>query len=156
MIQHKKNIVINSSPEKIFQLIEMMPNKFPVYKILEAKPFFFLRLLLVDGLSEAIKAMNIEKANNTLVLKIGDSIGPFKLTESERPYKYGFTLKSYFFNCLTGYSLSNNGNTTNLNFDLFAESPRLMEEVYWFFVKPIHGLLASKVLKVIKQKAENL
>jgi hypothetical protein len=26
----------------------MMPNKFPVYKILEAKPFFFLRLLNDD------------------------------------------------------------------------------------------------------------
>lgn len=156
MIQHKKNIVINSSPEKVFQLIETMPNKFPVYKILEIKPFLFLRLLLVDGFGEAVKAMNIEKEKNVLVLKVGDSIGPFKLTEFKRPYEYGFTLESYFFNCLTGYSLSNNGNTTILNFDLVAESPRLREKVYWFFIKPVHGLLAGKVLKVIKQKSENV
>jgi hypothetical protein len=49
MIQDKRNIQIKSSPEIVFDLIETMPNKFPIYKILETKPSVFLRLLLVDG-----------------------------------------------------------------------------------------------------------
>jgi hypothetical protein len=155
MIQDQKQIDINSPPEKIFGLIESMPNKFPVYKILETKPFFFLRLFFVDGLRAAIEAVNIEKANDTLVLNIGDSMGPFQLTELEKPLKYWFTLKSLFFNCRTGYSLNSKGNMTTLYFDLVAEYPGLREKVWWFFVKPIHGLLANKVLKVIKDKVEN-
>ena len=155
MIQDQKQIDINSPPERIFGLIETMPNKFPVYKILETKPFFFVRLLFVDGLRAAVEGMNIEKANDSLVLNLGDSMGPFQLTELEKPLKYWFTLKSFFFNCRTGYSLSSNGNITILCFDLIAEDPRLMEKIWWFFVKPIHGLLANKVLKVIKGKVES-
>jgi len=155
MIQDQKHIDINSPPEKIFGFIETMPNKFPVYKILETKPFFFLRLLLVDGLRAAIKAMSIEKPNDSLKLKIGDSMGPFKLTELEKPLKYEFTLRSFFFNCRTGYSLSSNGNMTTLYFDLIAEDLRLMEKVWWYFLKPIHGLLANKVLKIVKDKVES-
>ncbi len=154
MIQDQKHIDINSPPERIFGLIETMPNKFPVYKILEARPFFFVRLLFVDGLRAAVKAMSIEKPNDSLVLNLGDSMGPFKLTELEKPSKYGFTLRSFFFNCRTGYSLSSKRNMTTLYFDLIAEDPGLMEKVWWFFVKPIHGLLANKVLKVIKGKVE--
>ncbi len=154
MIRDKKQIDIDALPEKVFDLIETMPNKFPVYKILETKPFFFLRLLLVDGLRSAIEAMSIEKPNDSLVLSVGDSMGPFQLTELEKPLKYWFTLKSFFFNCQTGYSLSINGNMTTLSFDLIADDPKIMEKVWWFFVKPIHGLLANKVLKVIKVKAE--
>ena len=155
MIQDQKKIDINSPPEKIFGFIETMPNKFPVYKILEAKPFFFVRLLFVDGLRAAIEAMNIENPNDALVLNVGDSMGPFQLTELEKPLKYWFTLKSFFFNCRTGYSLSSKGNITTLYFDLIAEDPGLTEKVWWFFVKPIHGLLANKVLKVIKGNVEN-
>ncbi len=81
MIQDQKQIDINSPPEKIFGLIETMPNKFPVYKILETKPFFFLRLLFVDGLRAAVEVLSIEKSNDLLVLNVGDSMGPFQLTE---------------------------------------------------------------------------
>ncbi|MDX2440934.1 MAG: hypothetical protein QNK40_10340 [Desulfobacterales bacterium] len=81
MIQDQKQIDINSPPEKIFGLIESMPNKFPVYKILETKPFFFLRLLFVDGLRAAVEVLSIEKSNDLLVLNVGDSMGPFQLTE---------------------------------------------------------------------------
>jgi hypothetical protein len=154
MIQDQKQINIDAFPEKVFGLIETMPNKFPVYKILEAKPFFFMRILLVDGVRAAIKAVSVEKPNDLLVLRIGESLGPFQLTELEKPFKYWFTLRSFFFNCRTGYSLSRFGNMTTLNFDLVAENPRFMEKVWWFFVKPIHGLLTNKVLKVIKEKAE--
>jgi hypothetical protein len=155
MIQDQKQIDIDSSPEKIFRLIETMPNKFPVYKILETKPFYFVRLLFVDGLRAAIEAMKFEKPNASLVLNLGDSMGPFQLTELEKPLKYRFTLKSFFFNCRTGYSLSSNENRTTLCFDLIAEDPGLMEKVWWIFVKPIHGLLANKVLKAIKAKVES-
>ena len=155
MIQHQRQIDIEAPPEKVFGLIETMPNKFPVYKILETKPFLFLRLLFVDGFRAAIEAMKFEKPNDALVLKLGDSMGPFQLTELEKPFKYVFTLRSFFFNCQTGYWLSSNGNRTTLYFDLIAEDPKMMEKVYWFFIKPIHGLLANKVLKVIKGKVEN-
>ena len=154
MIQHQRQIDIEAPPQKVFGLIETMPNKFPVYKILETKPFLFLRLLFVDGFRAAIEAMKFEKPNDALVLKLGDSMGPFQLTELEKPFKYWSTLRSFFFNCRTGYSLSKFGNMTTLNFDLIAENPRLREKVWWFFVKPIHGLLTNKVLKVIKEKAE--
>ena len=155
MIQDQKQIDINAPPEKIFEFIETMPNKFPVYKILETKPFLFLRILFVDGYRAAIEAVKFEKAKDTLVLNQGDSMGPFQLTELEKPLKYGFTLRSFFFNCQTGYSLSSTGNITTLYFDLIAEDPKFMEKVWWFFVKPIHGLLANKVLKVVKSKAES-
>lgn len=154
MIQDERKINIDALPEDVFGLIETMPNKFPVYKILEAKPFFFLRILLVDGLRAAIEAVSVEKPNDFLVLRIGDSMGPFQLTNLEKPFKYWFTLRSFFFNGRTGYSLGKFNNMTTLNFVLVAENPRLMEKVFWFFVKPIHGLLANKVLKVIKKKVE--
>ncbi|MBT8372807.1 MAG: hypothetical protein KJO34_17715 [Deltaproteobacteria bacterium] len=155
MIQDQKQIEIDASPEKIFGFIVTMPNKFPVYKILETKPFLFLRILFVDGFRAAVELMGIEKAKDTFVLNLGDSMGPFQLTELEKPLKYGFTLRSFFFNCQTGYSLSSNGNITTLYFDLIAEDPGKMEKAWWFFVKPIHGLLANKVLKVVKGKVES-
>ncbi len=153
MIQDKRQIKINSSPEIIFNLIETMPNKFPIYSILETKPFLFLRILLVDGLRSAIRAAKIDKPDDVLILNIGDSLGPFTLTELEKPFKYWFTLRSFFFNCGTGYSLTANGNMTTLNFDLIAENPNFMEKVWWFFIKPLHGIFANKVLRIIKEKA---
>jgi hypothetical protein len=156
MLQNKHSISINASPEKIFNLIETMPNKFPVYKVFETKPFFFIRMLFTDGLSSAIKVMNIDETVDSAVLNIGDSIGPFRLTEIKRPLKYWFTVESIFLNCRTGYSLSSNGKMTKLNFDIIAGDLKLKEKVYWFFVKPIHHLLSNKVLRVIKEKAESL
>ncbi len=154
MIQDQRHIIINAPPEKVFALIETMPNKFPVYKLLETKAIFFLRALLVDGLRSASKTTKIEKPNGIVVLQVGDSIGPFELTEVEKPFKYWFTLKSFFFNCRTGYTLSTNETNTTLNFDIVADNPRPVEKLYWFFVKPIHLLMAKKVLKVIKDKVE--
>ena len=81
MIKDQRQVVINAPPEKVFALIETMPNKFPVYKILETKPIFFLRALFVDGLRSAIKTIKIEKPNDIVVLHVGDSMGPFELTE---------------------------------------------------------------------------
>ena len=156
MIQDKRHILIKSSPGQIFNLIDTMPNKFPVYKIFETKPILFLRILLVDGFRSAIEAVGATKPDKVLFLTVGDSIGPFTLTESERPYRYWFTLKSFFFNCKTGYSLSRQDNFTALSFDLISENPTFFEKAWWFFVKPIHGLLADKVLSVIKKKVEDL
>ena len=64
MIQDQKQINIDALPEKVFGLIETMPNKFPVYKILESKPFFFMRIIFVDGLRAAIKAVSVERPND--------------------------------------------------------------------------------------------
>jgi hypothetical protein len=154
MIRDQKQIIINASPEKVFDLIETMPNKFPVYGMLETKPFLFLRILFVDGFRAAINVLSIEKPSEMLLLNVGDSMGPFKLTELKKPVKYWFTLRSFFFNCRTGYSLSRNGNMTTLSFDLIADDPKIVAKIWWIFVKPIHKLLASKVLKVIKEKVE--
>ncbi len=155
MIQDQRQIIIDAPQEKVFALIETMPNKFPAYKVLETKPIFFLRALFVDGIRSAIKTIKIEKPNDTLILHAGDSMGPFELTEIEKPFKYWFTLKSFFFNCQTGYTLSSNETKTILNFDLAADNPRPVEKLYWFFVKPFHLLLAKKVLRVIRDKVES-
>lgn len=154
MIQDQRHILINAPIEKVFSIIETMPNKFPVYRVLETKPFVFLRLLLVDGYRSAIKISKTKKPIDKIVLNTGDSFGPFTLTEVESPYKYLFTLKSFFFDCQTGYTLSANKTQTRLNFDLIADNPSNIEKLYWIFVKPIHGLLAQKVLKEIREKAE--
>jgi hypothetical protein len=155
MIKYKREIQIESSPEIIFDLIDKMPNKFPIYKILETKPFFFLRFLLVDGLRSAIKAISIKKPEDILILKVGDTMGPFKLTELEKPFKYRFTLKSFFLNCQTGYSLSTDGRITTLHFDIISKNPNFMERVWWFFIKPFHGIFANKVLRIIKERVES-
>ena len=43
---------------------------------------------------------------------------------------------------------------TTLSFDLIADDPKIGAKIWWVFVKPIHKLLAGKVLKVIKEKVE--
>ena len=123
MIHDKRQIQIEASLEMTFSLIETMPNKFPVYGVLETKPFLFVRMLFVDGFRAAIDAVCVEKAGDELRLSVGDSWGPFTLTESEGPSRYWFTLRSLFFNCRTGYSLDGDGTKTTLHFDLIAESP---------------------------------
>jgi len=155
MIQDRRKIVIKASSQDIFDFIDKMPNKFPVYKFLETKPFFFLRILFVDGLSSALEAARIERPFEELELSLGDTLGPFTLTEFERPKTYLFTLKSLFFNCTTGYSLSANDNGTELSFELIAENPTLKEKTWWFLFKPFHGLFANKVLSVIKERVEH-
>lgn len=154
MIQDNRQIEIESFPETVFSLIETMPNKFPIYTILEAQPFFFLRVLLVDGLRTAIAAAKMDRSNCVLILSIGDSIGPFTLTESERPFIYWFALRSFFFNCRTGYSLSAKGNATTLSFQVIAENPSFLERVWWLSTKPFHLIFTNKLLMVIKEKAE--
>jgi hypothetical protein len=132
-IQDKRHVIIKTSPGRLFDFIETMPNKFPVCKILETKPIFFLRILLVDGFRSAIEAMGVNEPDHALILAIGDSLGPFTLTESARPYRYRFTLKSFFFNCKTGYSLSFQDHSTALSLDLIAENPTFFERLWWFF-----------------------
>ncbi len=155
MIRDKREIRINAPPEAVFDLIETMPNKFPVYAILETKPFLFLRVLLVDGMQAALNAIQVERAKDSLVLKVGDSMGPFTLWKSEKAAIYLFNLNSIFFNCQTGYGLIPSGSGTVLRFDLISKTPAFRERVYWYLIKPMHILLARKVLQNIKEKAED-
>ena len=155
MIQDQQYIIINEPPETVFGLIETMPNKFPVYKIMETKPFLVLRILLVDGLDSAIKMIKHGKTNDMTEFNVGDSMGPFELTDVDKPLKYLFTLKSFFFNCQTGYTLSAVETGTKLNFILVADNPKLSEKLYWYIVKPFHLILAKKVLKTIKSMIES-
>ena len=156
MILDQKYIHINSSPERVFRLIETMPNKFPIYKMLETKPIVFLRMLLTDGFSTACKGVNYNKKIDSLMLNIGDSMGPFRLTEVKRPSKYWFNVESCLINCRTGYSLSADENRTKLNLDITAEDLKFREKVYWFLVKPFHYIFAKKVLRIIKERAESM
>jgi predicted rRNA methylase YqxC with S4 and FtsJ domains len=152
--------MIENTRLEVFELIETMPNKFPTFKFLDNRLFLFFRLALVDGFRPALKIVFdkdlwIEvKRGNPFVLKTGASFGPFTLTLLEKPAKYIFTLNSFFFNCKTGYSLKSDSKGTVLTFDLAAKNPGLMEKIWWFFVKPIHAILANKVLKRIKKEAE--
>ena len=155
MIQDKRQIQIKAPSPVIFDLIDRMPNKFPVYKFLEAKPLFFMRIFLVDGPRSAWDAAKFKRPNDVLKLNVGDTMGPFTLTEFDRPMKYWFTLKSLFFNCQTGYSLLTNEGGTVLSFDLIAENPTFKEKIWWFLFKPFHGLFANKVLHVIKEKIDH-
>ena len=132
MIQNQSQIIVNALPEEVFATIEKMPNKFPVYKIIDTKPIFFLRALFVDGWRYAINSIKIQSPiGDTVVMNVGDSYGPFKLTEVERPSKYWFTLDSFFFSCRTGYTLTNHGNKTLLQFILVTENPFFKEKIYW-------------------------
>lgn len=155
MIQDQRQIQIRSSPEAVFDFINKMPNKFPVYSFLETRPFFFLRMLFVDGLRGAVQAIRQEKLDdNAWILNVGDSMGPFTLIESVRPVRYWFALESFFFNCRTGYSIRTEGSMTTVNFDIVAENPRFGEKVWWVLIKPFHGILANEVLRVLKEKIE--
>jgi hypothetical protein len=154
MIRDRREIKIDAAPEAVFDLIETMPNKFPVYSILETKPFLFLRILLVDGMRAAREAIHVENSEDFLVLKVGDKMGPFTLSKLENPVAYLFTLDSLFFSCQTGYSLTPSGRGTLLGFDLISKAPTYRDRIYWYLIKPMHLLLACKVLRVIKKKTE--
>ena len=155
MLKDERQIQINASPEMTYDFIANMPNKFPIYETLEAKPFLFLRMLFTDGLRSAFKIMNVDRSVDVLILNIGGSMGPFTLTDAERPLKYWFSIKSFFINCETGYFINCNGSTTTLHFDTIIEKPNFKERVWWFLTKPVHGLFANKALRIIKEKVEN-
>lgn len=155
MIKDKKQIQINASSTIIFDLIDSMPDKFPVFKFLEANPFYFVRVLLFDGFRSAWEATKIKGLNEVLKLNVGDAMGPFTLIESKRPIKYWFSLNSLFFSCQTGYVLSSNDNGTELGLNLIAENPTLKDKIWWLLFKYLHGLFANKALRVIKGKVED-
>jgi len=71
MLQDQRTIEINTPPEQVYKHIETMPNKFPIYKILETRPFFFLRIALVDGIRTAVSIVfnkNFHKIMNETVM----------------------------------------------------------------------------------------
>ena len=154
MIRDRRRIEIKASCHDVFDLIDRMPNKFPIYTFLETKPLFFLRIMLVDGLSSSLEAVRLDRPTKELKLSPGDAMGPFTLTGYEKPTAYWFSLKSLFFTCRTGYTLVARDGGTELNFDLIAETPGFREKIWWFLFKPFHVLFAHKVLKVIKERVE--
>ncbi len=60
MIIDRRKLTIKSFPETVFEFIEEMSNKFYVYKMLEIKPFLFLRFLFVDDLHSAIHGVKFD------------------------------------------------------------------------------------------------
>jgi len=154
MINDQRTIEIKVSPGQVFKQIETNP--FPTYGILNKKPFFFLRITLIDGIRTGIRLAFDKNLNREMTepVELGSSLGPFTLTEIERPSRYYFTLKSLFFNCKTGFSLRSTANGTILSLEIIAEYPTFREKTWWFFIKPIHILLAYKVLKTIRKEVE--
>ena len=154
MISDQRTIEIKVSPEQVFKQIETNP--FPTFRILNTKPFFFLRITLIDGIRTGIRLAFDKNLNREMTepVELGSSWGPFLLTEIERPSRYYFTLKSLFFNCKTGFSLHSIATGTMLSLEIIAEDPTFREKIWWFFIKPIHILLAYKVLKTIRKEAE--
>ncbi|THB76781.1 MAG: hypothetical protein D6B25_09050 [Desulfobulbaceae bacterium] len=154
MIENKNSITIKAQPAEIYEVINTMPNKFPIYRLLETKPFLFLRVLLFDGYRSALEAARFEQTANVLILDVGDCYGPFTLIEKTPSSRYWFRLDSLFFNCSTGYTLTPAHNQTTLNLDLIAAQPSAKENLWWFFAKPAHVLFTKKVLKNIKVQTE--
>ena len=155
MINDQRTIEIKASPDKVFKQIETNP--FPTYGILNTKPFFFLRITLIDGIRTGIRLAFDKNLNREMTkpVELGSSLGPFILTEIERPSRYYFTLKSLFINCKAGFSLHSTGKGTLLSLEAIAEDPPFREKIWWFFIKPIHILLAYKVLKTIRKEVEH-
>ena len=155
MIHDQRTIEIKASPERVFKQLEINP--FPTFRILDTKPFFFLRITLVDGIRTGIRMASDKRLRQKMIepLAVGSSIGPFTLTEKERPSRYYMTLTSLFFNCKTGYSLRSTAHGSTLSFDIIAENPKFGERIWWFFIKPIHVLLAHNALRTIRKKAEH-
>jgi len=60
--------VLTTTPQyrgRIIDLIEIMPNKFSIDKFLEAKPFFSIRILLVDGLRPAWEVARLKSSSGS-------------------------------------------------------------------------------------------
>lgn len=155
MINDQHLIKIEASADQVFKQIEIEP--FPTFNILNTRPFLFLRIALIDGIKTAVRVTSDKDLSKKKAepIKLGTSMGPFTLTEYERPKKYYFTLKSLFFNCRTGFFLNDTTHGSLLRFDIIAENPSSSEKFWWFFIKPIHALMAHKVLKTIQQRAEH-
>ncbi len=154
MIEDRLHIHIDGTPAEIFDYIDMMPNKFPVYKLMETKPFLFIRMMLTDGFAAARKVMKVDFTADELKMDEGDLFGPFTLTERTRPQTYIFQLQSLFFNCRTGYDIIQQNDHTELRFDLTAATPSTKEKIWWFMAKPVHRLFGNKVLLTIKENVE--
>jgi hypothetical protein len=154
MIYDQRTIEIKASPDKVFKQIETNP--FPTYWILNTKPFFFLRITLIDGIRSGIRLAFDKNLNREMTepVELGSSLGPFILTEIERPSRYYFTLKSLFINCIGGFNLHSTDNGTMLSLEIIAEDPTFREKIWWLLIKPIHILLAHKVLKTLRKGAE--
>ena len=155
MVTIKDSIEIKASPERVFKQLEVNP--FPTFRILDTKPFFFLRITLIDGIKTGIRLASDKSLHQKTIwpLAVGSSMGPFTLAEIKRPSRYYLTLKSLFFNCKTGYSLASTAHGSTLSLDIIAENPKFGERIWWVFIKPIHALLAHKALRTIRKKSEH-
>jgi len=162
MITDSQSTIIKSTPKDVYMHIAQRGNKFPVFKLLDMRPFLALRLIGVGDLKKGFTILlkgNIYKKEGQergRPLAIGDNYGPFKLIEAIDSHKYFFELKTNMFNLETGYTLTSHENDTLLSFDLISDDPTLLQRLYWRFpTKPLHQLLARKVVNELKKEIEN-
>lgn len=160
MLYDSRSIEIFATPDSVFRHIATRPNKFPTFRWFESTPFLFLRFALVDGIRSALRTLsdpafrNLKRANAAKPLEIGSTIGPFTLSEVIENERYYFNLDSLFIRCRTGYVLSHTDRGTRLVMELVAENPLFREKVYWYLIKPVHIVLAYRVLRVFKLEVE--
>lgn len=156
MIKDHHKIKIHASPDVIFSHIETYP--FPTFKFFETRPFLFFRATLVAGLKSGIRSVlsgNLFEYMNE-PLEPGATVGPFIVTEVEKGKKLYFSLNSFFSNCITGFTITEIENGSLLSFDLFSHNLKLREKVWWLIFKPVHGILARRVLRVHKRASESV
>mgnify|MGYP003564882827 CR=1 FL=1 len=89
MIKDKRIIKINATPIEVFNFLEMTPNKFPIFKIFETRPFLFIRISCLDGIRTGLKVALDNTIQSEMSkkerkpLKIGSKLGPNELRGRE-------------------------------------------------------------------------
>ncbi|MBE0446646.1 MAG: hypothetical protein IBX64_00780 [Actinobacteria bacterium] len=160
MIRESHNIFIRAAPMDVYRHLEERPGKFPIFRMLESWPFLALRVFLIGHFKSGLKMLisrrffHTARENMKRPLAIGDSFGPFTLSEAKEGEKYFFTLKTKLFDLEAGYIIKQADNGTVLSLDLISPRPALIQRAYWILTKPVHYIFARKTLAVIKYEAE--
>lgn len=162
-IRVRHSVTIEAAPITVYQHIADKEVKFPVYSFLDSRLFLAFRLIAIGEPKAGFRLLLRGRAykSNGLrgKLNVGDFYGPFQLMEASEAEKYLFRLKTKLglFDLKAGYLLDQYGaDTTTLSLIILSESANFLQRWYWRLVKPVHGLLARKVLNSIKKEVEAL
>ncbi len=160
-ITHDRTIEIRATPEQVYEYIETMPDKFPTFRLFDTKPLLFLRIAMVDGMKSALKVIRddshwqVRTMKEAEPLTIGSTFGPFTIIEAKKPEKYYFSLNSFFFKGVTGYTIVPGVQGAILHFDLRTDTAKAFQIVWIHAVMPVHHILARIVLGNIKAGVES-
>lgn len=160
MIECSHSIKVNAGVQQLYEHIEKMPNKFPVFRVLERWPFLAMRVFFIGDFWSGVRMLcspnHVRYARKRMArpLAPGDSYGPFRLVETVEGEKYFFSLDTSFFRLDAGYVLEPAAGGAVLRLDLVSANPNQLQRMYWSIVRPAHNLLARKTLRIIKEDVE--